>query len=160
MTAIGALSDVVGVDTSVDCASVERVFDPWHSLGALSHVTLVWHPLAGRYGSTDGRATIWMHPRQTRVEKRCTLTHELIHLERGHTSACHSAVERAVRAETARRLMHIDDLVDAYRWAMSFDEIAEECDVTRTVLFDRLGNLRPREAQELADALLRRDLTP
>lgn len=136
------------------------MFDPWRSLGALPHVRLVWRPLAGLYGCTDGHATIWMHPRQTRIEKRCTLAHELVHLERGHTAACHSAVERAVRVEVARRLVHIDDLIDAYRWAMSFDELAETCDVTRPVLLDRLENLHPDEGRTLAEALLRRDLTP
>lgn len=148
------------MDSRGDYAKVEHVFDPWRTLRTLPHVRLVWRPLAGRYGLTDGHATIWMHPRQSRTEKRCTLTHELVHLERGHTTACHSAVEQAVRTETARRLVHIDDLVDAYRWAMSFDELAEECDVTRSVLLDRLENLSPDEARTLAEALLQRDVTP
>lgn len=136
------------------------MFDPWKVLHALTHVTLIWAPLIGRYGMTNGRDKIYLHPEQLQVERRCTLTHELVHLERRHTNACHSTVENAVRRETARRLVTLDRLVDAYKWSRSLDEVADECWVTRETLLDRLDHLQPYEAQALADALLARGDCP
>ncbi|MFC8733131.1 ImmA/IrrE family metallo-endopeptidase [Luteimicrobium sp. NPDC057192] len=126
------------------------MYHPWRHLRSLAHVDLIWAPLAGRYGQTDGRSKIVMHPHQLQVERRCTVAHEIVHIELG-------ADEEHVRAETARRLVDIATLVDAWRWSTSLDEIADQCWVTRAVLEDRLAHLTPDEQQWIADAILARD---
>lgn len=60
-----------------------------------------------------------------------------------------------MRAETARRLITLDRLVDEMRWAVSLDEAADDLWVTRAVLDDRLATLAPHEAQVLAEVMLR-----
>lgn len=50
-----------------------------------------------------------MTPRQLQPERRCTLTHELIHIECGHSGCQPPAVELEVRVEAARRLIPLDD---------------------------------------------------
>ncbi|MFD6030517.1 ImmA/IrrE family metallo-endopeptidase [Cellulosimicrobium funkei] len=133
------------------------MYHPWRALRALQHVTLVWTPMLRRLGATNGRDTIHLDPRQYQVERRCTLAHELVHLELGHDGGCSPVVERQVRREAARRLIALDRLVDAWRWAMSLEEVADECWVTPDVLRDRLDYLEPDEAQRLADAILARE---
>lgn len=132
------------------------MFDPWRTLRALTHVTLIWTALIGRYGYTNGVDLIYMHPVQLQVERRCTLTHELVHLERRHTGPCHQVAERAVRTETARRLIAFEQLVDAFRWSMSLEEAADELHVTLPVLMDRLARLQPDEVQTLGNVILAR----
>ncbi|OBA44927.1 ImmA/IrrE family metallo-endopeptidase [Kocuria sp. ICS0012] len=61
-------------------------------------------PLERLSGCTDG-TTIWLDTHLTTTERRCTLTHELVHITRGHTGHQPPAVEAAVREETARLLV-------------------------------------------------------
>lgn len=133
------------------------MYHPWRALRALQHVTLTWTPMHRRLGASNGHDTIHLDPRQYQVERRCTLTHELVHLEMGHEAECAPAEESRVNAEAARRLVKIERLIDAWRWSMSLEEVADECWVTVDVLRDRLDNLTPDEAQRLADAILTRE---
>lgn len=130
------------------------MFHPWRSLRAMTHVVVHWarpHPAAP--GATDGATRIWLDPRMTQVERRCVLTHELVHLEHGHHGCQPPAVERAVRAETARRLVSAEALLAAAPWALSLDELADELWVTPLVLADRLEHLTAAERVLLEAAL-------
>lgn len=82
------------------------VWHPWRALRSLLTVNLIWTDLfpAGVLGATDG-TRIWMIPRQLQAERRCTLTYELVHIERGHVGCQPPAIEAAVHAEVARRLI-------------------------------------------------------
>ena len=56
------------------------MFHPWRALRALSHVVVEWarpHPTVP--AATDGASRIWLDPRMSQVERRCVLTHELVH---------------------------------------------------------------------------------
>ncbi|VXB25968.1 conserved hypothetical protein [Arthrobacter sp. 9V] len=99
----------------------------------------------GAPGRTNGRDMIWLDRALNQVERRCTLTHELVHIERGHTSCQPTAVEKAVRVETARRLICLDDLAKQLAWSRSLTELAEELWVTEGVLLDRLTSLTSAE---------------
>lgn len=100
-------------------------------------------------GRTNGVDIIWMDKRLDQVERRCTLTHELIHIERNHTGCQPASVELEVSMETARRLIPIDDLANALRWSNRPHELADELWVTHNVLTDRLRGLEPEELQLL-----------
>lgn len=81
------------------------MFHPWRLLREMPQITVIWTELNHKSALTDGVSQIWLDRRLFQVERRCSLTHELIHIERGHTSRQSAAIEEAVRAETARRLI-------------------------------------------------------
>lgn len=60
-------------------------------------------------------------------------------------------MERAVRAEVAHRLIHLDSLVKHMTWARTRFELAEELWVTELVLDDRLSALTRAEHHVLAN---------
>lgn len=126
-------------------------WNPWRVLRALEHVTLVIAPLTGAHGAVhqarDGAQTIVLDDRLTLHERNATLTHELVHLERGvlpDDTPAHFVAkeERAVGAEAARRLIGDADLarlhLRAELDAMCAWEAAEELDVPLAVLVERL----------------------
>lgn len=103
----------------------------------------------GRHGYNDG-IFIWICATLTQVQRRCALTHEIIHLERGIFPA--DATEEAlVERLTARRLITFDELLSAFRWHRHPDpeEMADELWVTVDVLDTRIRHLDPIEVAEL-----------
>ncbi|WGH80627.1 ImmA/IrrE family metallo-endopeptidase [Auritidibacter ignavus] len=122
------------------------MFHPWQELCHLDHVIVEWmrpHPMIP--AATDGERCIWLDPRMNQVERRCALTHELVHLEFGHVGCQPAGVERGVRVETARRLITVEQLAEWVPWALSFEELASELWVTEMVLADRVDNLNADE---------------
>jgi hypothetical protein len=103
----------------------------------------------------DG-AHVWMARDQLQAERRCTLTHELVHLEWGHMGEQPPAIELAVRVEASRRLIPIEDLVRVAVWAHGLEEAAEELWVDEETLQTRLDSLAPAERDALVTALAER----
>ncbi|WP_230747585.1 ImmA/IrrE family metallo-endopeptidase [Brevibacterium sp. CCUG 69071] len=91
-----------------------------------------------------------MEPDLLQVERRCTLAHELAHIDLGHTEKTTVAEENAARRYAAQKLIDWDALVDAFRWAHNAHEAADELWVTPEVLEDRLRFLHPNERALLA----------
>ena len=124
---------------------------PWRDLRSREHLTVYHEPLPpGLRGATDGATSIWLERRLLQVERRCTLTHELVHVDLGHDCAQDEKSEAKVRRITAKRLIDWDDLVDAFRWAHDQYEAADELWVTPEVFADRLRHLTPIERALLA----------
>lgn len=86
--------------------------------------------------------TVVLSKRLSQIERRCTLAHELVHVERGDTGPC-VGQERAVHAVAAARLIPVEDL------ALAFLLHAHEQDQARELWVD-LATLRTRVA-ELTD---------
>lgn len=127
------------------------MFSPWGALRELTHVTLHFIVMPdGALGRTDGQRRIWLDKRLQQAERRCALTHELVHLEHGHTSCQGPRAERRVREETARRLVPFELLVEAYRWTQHPAELADELWVTVDVVHDLLEALTDVERALLA----------
>lgn len=124
------------------------LFDPWQLLRTLPHITLVWADLNSKSALTNGTDTVWLDRQLLQVERRCSLTHELIHIERGHTSCPPNAAELEVRVETARRLIPMSELIEHKRWSRSVEELADCLFVTPHVLLDRIGYLSDSERAE------------
>lgn len=127
------------------------MWNPWNTLRSLEHVSVHWsrpHPRVP--AATDGDLRIWIDPRANQVERRCLLAHELVHLELKHRGCQPPAVERAVRAEVAHRLIHLDSLIRHLPWSRGRFELAEELWVTELVLDDRLSTLTLAEHHVLA----------
>jgi len=126
------------------------MFDPWGTLRLLTHIHISFVRMPdGAPGRTDGRV-VWLDYRLQQDERRCTLTHELVHIEWGHSGCQRPRIEYKVRAETARRLILIDELCQHAAWARGHHELAEELWVTPDVLTDRLNTLTPDETAQLA----------
>lgn len=126
------------------------LWHPWRALRRLENIVVDWaRPHPALPAATDGVAVIWMDPRLTQVERRCVLTHELVHIEQGHRGCQPRAIERAVRAEAARRLITLEQLQHAMPWALSVGELADELWVTEMVLLDRLEGLTHAERRTL-----------
>lgn len=104
----------------------------------------------GRIAATNGNNAIWLDQDLNQVERRCALAHEQAHIDLGHTSCADSKEEAAADRMTALKLIHWDALVDAFRWAHTAEECADELWVVPSVLEDRLHFLHPNERALLA----------
>ncbi|UTT41334.1 ImmA/IrrE family metallo-endopeptidase [Glutamicibacter mishrai] len=126
------------------------MFDPWAIIGAnpwieIHHVRMP----EGKPGATDGQRIIWLDERLTARERRCVLTHELIHLQYEHSECQAPKVERRVRTETSHLLIPWPELAKVQIADLS--SLAEELNVTVQVLEDRLFALSPLEVDLLRE---------
>ncbi|WP_270264413.1 ImmA/IrrE family metallo-endopeptidase [Kocuria marina] len=126
------------------------MFDPWAKVSELG-IDVHTVPLEQLSGCTDG-TTIWLDTHLTTTERRCTLTHELVHLTRGHTGHQALAAEDAVREETARLLVSWEALHAHCGAQLSAWHLAQEIGVTERVLADRLHHASAAEIAELRGA--------
>lgn len=123
------------------------MFDPWArviELGIEVHTI----PLEQLSGCTDG-TTIWLDTRLTDTERRCTLTHELVHWLRGHDGHQPPSVEESVRAATAHLLIPWELLRAHAQTQASIHGLAPELGVTTLVLGDRIRYATDSEKREL-----------
>lgn len=128
---------------------------PWRALRKLAGVTLEWHD-GGQMGrSRHSTQTISLRRGMSYEERRCTVQHELIHLERGPAPLGWVAQdEERVRRETACRLLpNIRPVGDAIAWALSPEEAAEELAVDIHVLRYRLRHMSPAERRWMRSRL-------
>jgi len=133
------------------------VWNPWRHVGDVyPHVGIEHRELPPRvWGLTDG-ATIWLHHALGQVRRRCTLTHELCHLERGPLPTDprgHAREERIVSQMAARRLITLDALSDGLRWTRDPDQLADHLWVDPPTLRARMASLDPVEVAELESRL-------
>ena len=106
-------------------------------------------------GLQQGRR-IWLCRTLTQAERRCTLTHELVHRERGPVPpdpAAAAAEERAVDEIAARRLITLGSLVDGLRWTRDAHQLADHLWVDLPTLRTRMTTLDPIEVADLENAL-------
>lgn len=120
---------------------------PWRRLRELAHVTLQWHDGGPMGLTTHSTATISIRRGLTWAERRCTVQHELLHLEGGPVPhGLRDKEEEWVRRETAARMIpEIRRVGDAIAWALSADEAADELGVDVAVLRYRLRHMSPME---------------
>lgn len=118
------------------------MFHPWRRLRALEALRLEWSMLRpGILGATDGTSLVLLHPNQSQRQRRCTLAHELAHVELGHTGACGPIEDAQARALAARWLISIERLLNGLRWTRDWEELADELWVDVETLQDRLDGL-------------------
>lgn len=122
-------------------------FDPWFELETRwPGVEVVYTRLNGKVaGLTNGVDRIWLEERLDVVEQRCVLTHEIVHLEMGHTECQPLKIELQVCRRTARLLISLEDLADAWKTTSNLFELAEELNVMPQTLRNRLHGLRDDE---------------
>lgn len=120
--------------------------NPWADLTARPQLDLCWGGLPpGQLGATDGHR-IWIAKNLTIRERRCTLAHELVHIDLDLVSDVTWASEQRVRDVTARRLLpDIDAVASALAGGVDMATASEELWVTEDVLTDRLTTLADAE---------------
>ncbi|WP_423445814.1 ImmA/IrrE family metallo-endopeptidase [Kocuria sp. KSNUG] len=126
------------------------MFDPW-ALIEKHGISVQRAPLRVASGCTDGRH-VWLDEHLTDVEARCALTHELVHISRGHTRHQPAAVEDDVRAQTARLLVPWEAITAHVGSQLDEWHLAQELGVTEQVLIDRLHFASAVELEELQGA--------
>ncbi|WP_245569785.1 ImmA/IrrE family metallo-endopeptidase [Gordonia shandongensis] len=95
-----------------------------------------------------GRRTIWLHRGLSQAERRCTLTHELVHIERrGREHHDPDVEEQIVELESARRLVTLEQLVDAFLWLRHpcLHDLADHLWVDQQTAWMRMEHLDPLE---------------
>ena len=97
----------------------------------------------GVHGYTDG-TKIYVDDRLSAAQLLCTLVHEGIHIERGHTKRQLESEEMSVRYETARRLLPAERIGTCKGSKLS--EVAKGHGVTKRVLMDRAAITTDAEA--------------
>lgn len=134
-------------------------WDPWRAVAQRPEVTVVFgDPGEGNVGLVDLRTrTITLCPTLLQDERRSTLAHELVHLERGSPCRPGDWEEREVARLAAVRIIPWAELVEAVRWSDHLDEQAFELWVDEDTVRVRLATLTPRERDELARARAERD---
>lgn len=142
---------------SVSATKMPGMSSPWHPWRALRQrpeIRQVWEHELGLLGSWCDRArVIRLHPGLSQAERRCTLTHELIHAERGDTS-CDGSVHR----EAARRLIPLGALLHAVAfYGEDWPAVADELWVDLDTLQVRLTSAHPAERGALRRTLALRE---
>lgn len=127
---------------------------PWKHAGENYPQVLIscGHELPPRVWGLQRGNRIWLCSRLNQVRRRCTLTHEIVHLERGGVVGAGRArrrEERVVDEIAARRLIPLDALTDALRWTQRLPELAEELWVDQPTIRTRMNTLDPVEVAEL-----------
>jgi len=131
---------------------------PWRALRDLPHIDVQWtrddHQLAGADSWwLPDQSTILMDARLPRqADRRCALAHELAHIYLGDDPTVDGLPdwqERRADLHAARWLIHIDALLDAFKWTGNLFEVADECWVTIDLLRVRLDHLHPSERHYL-----------
>lgn len=139
-------------------------YSPWGDLASRPDVRLERRNLGGALGWSEP-GLIVVGDQQRRAQLRCTLAHELAHLDLGHHHVdCDATpdgdrIARRHEAEAdqlaARRLIATEDLGDALQWAIDHAQLADELNVDEATVRCRLEHLHPAER-----AYLRRRLNP
>lgn len=118
------------------------MYDPWEGVPPGWAVTRA--AITTRGYCDHSRRLIVINVGLSRAEERCTLTHEIVHAERGPVPAHHAArEERVVDAEAARRLIPLDALLETLGWACCPAEAAEALGVDVPTLLTRIAALAP-----------------
>jgi uncharacterized protein (DUF1778 family) len=130
-------------------------WDPEAELERRKHLKLVWVDRGGRRGCIDFRTgEVRVRRSDPPHERKCVMSHELVHDERGPVPRWLTAREEStVREESARRLIALDALAQALRWTSFITEAAAELAVDVPTLQARLITLTDDERAELSEAL-------
>ena len=113
----------------------------------MPEVEVLWEPLPeGVAAETDGVRTIWIDPRLSQAQRRCTIEHERQHLLAGHDDECSPRLEALVEEAAARQLIRLEHLAAAIVWSQDERDLAEDLWVDVDMIRARLRSLTADEA--------------
>lgn len=139
---------------SMHVMSTDARWHPWRTLRDDFEDVVVTcrYRLPDRIMGLQQGVRVWLCRTLTQAERRCTLTHELLHIERGPLPAdgrLAAREERIVDEMAARRLITLAQLTDALRWSRHPRDLAEQLWVDEPTLQTRMATLDPIEVAEL-----------
>jgi hypothetical protein len=126
-------------------------YDPWHDLAVnWPEVDVVIEPMGGRLLGLLRYPVIALRAGTSAAQRRCTLAHEIVHLERGvrDCGPWSGREELLVHREVARRLITLPDLAAAVRdlgGSAVLPELAQALDVDSETARLRLDMLSSEE---------------
>jgi hypothetical protein len=101
---------------------------------------------------------LMLHYQLTQVQRRCTLAHELEHLDRGAPcDTLKASIERRVITATAKYLLPDLDMLADMLAVYDLRRAADELWVTFPVLVDRLRGMTDRELEYVTERRSRRE---
>ncbi len=126
------------------------MYHPWRRFRAAAAWTLCQADLPDHlHGLTYWPTlSVVLNERLTQTQRRCTICHELVHIERGPVPDddwLAAREESTVEREVARRLIELQPLGEALAWSRHISEAADVLWVTEDVLRARLDCLQPSE---------------
>lgn len=123
------------------------VVHPWRRLRELAHIELRWHDGGDKGATLFEENAISLRRGMTQAERRSTILHECLHVERGPVlSTLAGREELRVERETARLLLpDVAAIGEALAWARDLSEAADDLWVDEQLLRCRLMNLHPAE---------------
>jgi hypothetical protein len=130
-------------------------YDPWADLAERwPEVSVVLKPMSGTLLGEVRYPVIALRAGTSAAQRRCTLTHELIHLERGVDDCGQWArrEELAIEREVADRLVPLPRLIAAVRaqgGAECRPTLAAALDVDLMILQTRLDSLTRAEKRQI-----------
>lgn len=134
------------------------MYHPWREARRREHLTIDFArlPDSRRGCIRDGRVTI--NTADDQAQRRCTITHELVHDERQvfpRDRVLRAREEATVERIAARRLIMLEQLADTLRWTREPREAAAELWVDVPMLVAFIRSLTDEErrwlGRELAD---------
>lgn len=133
-------------------------WNPWRHIGHYYPHILVdtGIELPGRLWGVQSGNRIWLCRRLNQARRRCTLTHEIVHLERGPVPTDPAGLareERTVSRLAARRLITTEQLAAALSWTRDPHQLADELWVDLPTLRARMDALDPVEVADLEHRL-------
>lgn len=137
---------------------MDRAYCPWRDLGnRFPGVHLAVHSLApARAAWLPVERVLLLDRGLTVTQGRCTLAHEIAHMDLGHhpTGLGHfdRRQEREADGLAGRRLLPLDVLVEAIKSGWDLPTAADELFVTVELLHDRMDRLHPAERHALRSA--------
>lgn len=130
-------------------------YDPWHDLARnWPEVEVVIEPMGGRLLGVLRYPVIALRAGTSAAQRRCTLAHEIVHLERGvgDCGPWSGREELLVHREVARRLIPLADLAAAVRdlgGSAVLAELAQALDVDLETARLRLDMLTSEELTDI-----------
>lgn len=133
-------------------------WNPWRHIGdSYPHIIVdTWRELPDRIWGLQAGNHIWLCRRLDQARRRCTLAHEIIHLERGPVPTDPAGLareERVVARLAAQRLITTDELVAALAWTRDPHQLADALWVDLPTLYARMAALDPVEVADLEHRL-------
>jgi hypothetical protein len=134
-------------------------YDPWHDLAVnWPDVEVRIEPMTGTLLGVLAYPVIVLRAGTSAAQRRCTLTHEIVHLERGvdDCGLWTSREEQQVHREVARRLIPIASLIGAVRnlgAGVELGQLAQALDVDRETARIRIDLLSLAERAKLDAAV-------
>lgn len=133
---------------------------PWKRLRNASHVTLSWHNEGPMGWCRHSTQEVSIRSDLTQSERRSTLAHELVHLDRGPAIVGFAEEEeRLVTEAAARWLISLEALIEALVWSNSDAEVADILWVDLHTVQARLVTLTPAETAAINRALDQAELS-